>query len=75
MHADATIYMGELAAGRKLTFATAPERHLFVYVTAGGLAVNDAALDVHDQGRITGEEELRFAAREAASFVVIDVPA
>lgn len=75
MHADATVYTGELAAGRELAYPTAPERHLFVYVTAGALAVNDAALDVHDQGRIAGEEELRFAAREDASFVLIDVPA
>ncbi len=74
MHADATIYAGELAAGRELAFATAPARHLFVYVTAGALTVNDAPLDVHDQARVSGEDELNFVAREDASFVLIDVP-
>lgn len=72
--ADATIYRSDCDPGRALTFETTAGRHVFIYVTAGALSVNEQPLETHAQARIDIEEPLRIEAREGAEFVLIDGP-
>ena len=74
-HADATIYMSDLEAGRYVDFKTDPSRRVFVYVTRGDLGVGDERLSTKDQARIQMDGNLKIEAYEDASFILIDAPA
>ena len=73
-HTDATIYRADLEAGQELTFQRTAGRRIFLYLTAGQLAVNGEALDAKDQARIDTEEPLRLHAGRDADFILIDGP-
>jgi redox-sensitive bicupin YhaK (pirin superfamily) len=73
-HTDATIYRSQLAAGRQLAHATAADRKLFIYLTAGTLQVNGETLTEKDQARLDGVDKLTLAAGKDADFILIDVP-
>jgi redox-sensitive bicupin YhaK (pirin superfamily) len=73
VHSDSTIYLGKLAAGKTIEYAPGASRGVFVYVTAGSVAINDKVVETNDQARIRSEEKLMLEALEAASFVLIDV--
>ncbi len=72
--ADATVYRCHLEAGKKLVFKTGKGRKIFVYVTAGGLWIGKKLLEKNCQARIENEETLAFAAKQAADFVLADLP-
>jgi len=74
MHTDATIYMADFDAGHATDYDLADGRGAFIYVTEGGLRVNDARLAAKEQARIKGERRLQLAADDQASFILIDVP-
>jgi len=73
-HTAATIYRCELEADREVTHPVAGNRRLFVYVIAGTLEINGTAVAKEDQARIDSGEPLAIRAREAAEFILIDVP-
>jgi redox-sensitive bicupin YhaK (pirin superfamily) len=75
MHADATIYVADLDAGRTIEFNTDQSRCIFVYLTAGDMEINGERLRSNDQARITGESSLRLKAHDTTSLVLIDAPA
>jgi redox-sensitive bicupin YhaK (pirin superfamily) len=74
VHADATVYMADFDAGHATDYELPNGRGAFLYVTEGGLQVNDAKLAAKEQARIEGERRLRLAADDRASFILIDVP-
>lgn len=73
-HTDATIYRAALDAGESVGFSPGETRRVFVYVTSGELAVNRTTLSPGDRARIDEVPELSFKARQAAEFILIDVP-
>jgi redox-sensitive bicupin YhaK (pirin superfamily) len=74
MNTDAAIYMADFGSGSATDYELADGRGAFVYVTEGGLRVNDARLAAKEQARIAGERRLSLSADEKASFILIDVP-
>jgi len=73
-HTDATVYLGALEAHRSVTHEINGARRVFVYLTEGELAVDDARLATKDQGRIDAEAPLTLTAHTDTRFVLIDVP-
>jgi len=73
-HTGASIYTSDLDEGKGIEFETNDSRRIFVYVTEGNLAVNDARLSAKDQARIDLESSLNLKADGSTSFILIDVP-
>jgi redox-sensitive bicupin YhaK (pirin superfamily) len=73
MNSPATLYGCLLEPGHDLPFK-APGHGLFVYITSGGLRVNETMLGEGDQMRCVAHENLTFAADVECRFVLIDMP-
>lgn len=73
IQADATIYLGELEAGKELTHHLKKGRGLFIYITEGSLVVNGTHLVVGDQARITEEETVQIVSENDAKIIALDV--
>ncbi|HEY3296661.1 MAG TPA: pirin family protein [bacterium] len=72
MHADATIYQGNLKEGRKLDYDTDPARRVFIYVTTGNLSVNTVSFLKGDQARVKSESKLTLEGVADTDFMLID---
>lgn len=72
--ADATIYRADLDPGMKLNFKSGHDRCAFIYLTKGGLSLNDLLMAETDQARIENGEDLEILAHIASSMILIDVP-
>jgi quercetin 2,3-dioxygenase len=75
LHADAAIFKGALDAERSLEYTVKRDRRIFVYLSAGEMAVGEARLQTGDQARVSDEQRLTFSAATPADFILIDVPA
>ena len=73
-HTDATIYRCDLEQGNRITYASAPHRRIFIYLTKGRLSANGRSLAEKDQARIEKEGSLVLEAGMDAELVLIDVP-
>jgi len=73
-HTYATIYRCDLEVRKKLEHKVIDSRRVFIYLTAGSLAVNDKRLEANDQARIDLETDMELIAYGDCSFVLIDVP-
>ncbi len=74
MNTNATIFMGECESNTKLIHALDVSRGAFIYITEGTLEINGIEFSDHDQARIQDEDDINIAAKEKASFILIDVP-
>jgi redox-sensitive bicupin YhaK (pirin superfamily) len=75
MHADATIYQGNLQEGKRLEFKTDPARRVFLYVTQGNLKLDTVSFLKGDQARVRDEAILALDAVVDTNFVLIDAGA
>jgi hypothetical protein len=73
-HADASVYMADLDAGRELHLDADPSRSIFVYVTSGQIMFDGQRLGPKDQGRVDPEGPLQLLAESDTGLVLIDVP-
>jgi quercetin 2,3-dioxygenase len=88
IHHDATIYTSVLAPGQNITHQLAKDqiaegRRAYIFVVSGALDFNGEILQAGDQGRVTGEREIRLAgapgtgsnvAGHSADFLLLDLP-
>ncbi len=74
INADASIYRCALVKGGKVRHKTDEKRRLLLYVTAGEVLVNGAALPQESQARIGGEKNIEIVAGKDSEFVLIDAP-
>ena len=70
---DASLLLGRLAKGDRLRHVLAPDRHAWVHVTAGTVAVNGSELTAGDSGGLSVEPAVELEARESAEALVFDL--
>ena len=73
IHSNATIFLSELDAGKEVSHSLDSGNGAFLYVTTGEISVNGEALQKNDQIRISGGSELKISAKQASSFILVDV--
>jgi redox-sensitive bicupin YhaK (pirin superfamily) len=71
---DATVYVSSLKRGQRLTHAARPNRHAYLFVTAGQLVVNGQIVNAGDQLRAKDEIELKIDANDDAELILLDLP-
>jgi hypothetical protein len=74
IHQDATFYLASLEPGQALTHALGAGRRAYLFVIEGGLRANGKEMNAGDYAKISEEKGLEFGAREAAEFLLIDLP-
>jgi redox-sensitive bicupin YhaK (pirin superfamily) len=75
IHQDMTIFLSELEAGEKLTFAQEEGRKIYVFCMEGELVLNkDFKLNRRDAARITDLTDLTIHSENDAFFMLMDLP-
>lgn len=73
LHQDATMSAAILEPGERLLHRLAPERHAWVQVARGAIALNDYALTAGDGAATDGESELTLEGHQMAEILIIDL--
>lgn len=73
IHQDAYVYSGLLDPGYKLSFSMEQQRHAWVHVTEGNLAINGRRLKTGDGAGISGESTLHLSSSDRGRFLLIDL--
>ncbi|WP_141500607.1 pirin family protein [Paenibacillus luteus] len=71
---DMTIYLSKLEQGKQLEYEGKPGRKQFIYVIEGKLLVHGETLATGDTAQIEAADLLAFDAKEAAFFMLVDLP-
>lgn len=71
---DATILVADLRAGQEVSHRSRAGRKAYLFVIAGGLAINGTPLEMGDQARIADESALTIQGREDSELIVLDLP-
>jgi redox-sensitive bicupin YhaK (pirin superfamily) len=71
---DATIYVSHLNARKKASHNLAAQRHAYLFVIDGGVALNGQPLSAGDQARVKGESRLELSAAADAELLLLDLP-
>ena len=71
---DASIYVSSLERGHEVEHASAPGRHAYFFVIAGGVELNGQPLAAGDQARIADETSLKIRATTDAELILLDLP-
>lgn len=71
---DATIYVSALKRGERLTHTAKPNRHAYLFVTKGQLAVNGQVVNTGDQLRAKDQTQLTIDANDDAELILLDLP-
>jgi redox-sensitive bicupin YhaK (pirin superfamily) len=74
VHQDVQLYLGELEAGRELSYSAAKGRGLWLQLVAGAVTVNGQSLAAGDGLKVTDEAAVKVAASAAAEFLLFDLP-
>lgn len=69
---DGRVLGATLKAGEQTTYASTPERHLYLVPALGSVEVNGVRLDARDGAAVTGEREITVRALEDAEVVLVD---
>ena len=73
IHQDASIYLGELEAGKEVTHTLAPGRHAWLQVLRGNVTVNGQALKTSDGAAVSEEKELTLKTATGAEVMLFDL--
>jgi redox-sensitive bicupin YhaK (pirin superfamily) len=73
IHQDAALYATLLEPGATLTHALAPDRHAWLQVARGALAMNGTVLAEGDGAAVNGETKLDVRAESAAEALLFDL--
>ncbi|HKS81538.1 MAG TPA: pirin family protein [Candidatus Acidoferrales bacterium] len=70
---DVNLYISRLVKGKEVKHALEAERHAWVQVARGEVAVNGKLLKAGDGAAISDEKEVRVEAREASEVLLFDL--
>jgi quercetin 2,3-dioxygenase len=73
IHQDAEVHVAELEPGEEAMFPLLPDRHAWVQVARGDVAVNGQALAAGDGLAASGEERIAAKARTPATLLLFDL--
>jgi hypothetical protein len=72
IRSDARVLAAKLNAGQSVTYATEPERHLYLVAPSGRLKVNGHEAQARDGVAVTGETAVTIEALDDAEVVMVD---
>ncbi len=73
IHQEATVYASILEAGNDLSYAIPPERHVYLQLISGSIAVNEQPLVAGDGAAINLENHLNIKSSEQTEFLLFDL--
>jgi redox-sensitive bicupin YhaK (pirin superfamily) len=73
IHQDARIYLATLDAGRLVEVELPSNRHAWLQVLRGGVALNSQAMDTSDGAAVSGESRLTIDATSDAEIMLFDL--
>lgn len=73
IHQDANIYSALLDEGRELVQPLGSNRHAWLQVAAGSVALNELNLKQGDGVAVTQESSIKIAARESSEILLFDL--
>jgi redox-sensitive bicupin YhaK (pirin superfamily) len=73
IHQDANLFIARLGEGQEAKVDLQADRHAWVQVARGGVAVNGRDLRAGDGAAISKEEEVRVKAKEASEVLLFDL--
>jgi len=73
IHQDANLYIARLDKGGEANHALEKGRHAWLQVARGSVNANGTELKAGDGAAISGESEVRVAAKEAAEVLLFDL--
>lgn len=73
VHQDVSVYASVLAPGQEVVHQLAPNRHAWIQVARGAVALNGENLDQGDGAATSGEEKIGVNAREPAEILLFDL--
>jgi redox-sensitive bicupin YhaK (pirin superfamily) len=73
IHQDADVYAAALDRGQSITHELAPERHAWLQVATGALALNGRELQAGDGAAVSDVPSLEIVGRAAAEIVLFDL--
>ena len=74
LHQDVRIFVGELDAGKSVSYSAAENRGLWLQMVRGTVTVAGSELKAGDGAQFTQETLLRIEAKEDAEFLLFDLP-
>jgi redox-sensitive bicupin YhaK (pirin superfamily) len=73
IHQDARIFLASLEEGSRVRHDLAPDRHAWLQVLRGAVALNGLTLHTSDGAAISGETALEIAGSESAEVMLFDL--
>lgn len=73
IHQNALVYLGRFSEAKEIHLPLTANRHAWIQLTQGSLAVNGIALKKGDGASVSGEKELRFKASPNTEFLLFDL--
>jgi redox-sensitive bicupin YhaK (pirin superfamily) len=73
IHQDADLWLGKLDAGQKLTHSLGADRHAWLHVAEGELALNGKTLGAGDAVALDEKSELQLAATKPSQVLLFDM--
>ncbi len=73
IHQDATLYLGNIAAGREVNYKPAAGRYLWLQMIAGELTVNDTPARSGDGVALSGEGSVTIHSNQPSRFLLFDL--
>ena len=69
----ARVHASVLAPGERLAHLLAPDRHAWLHLVSGALALNSVALEGGDGAAVTGEAALTVEATASSELLLFDL--
>jgi redox-sensitive bicupin YhaK (pirin superfamily) len=73
IHQDTSLFAAILAPGEEVVYTLAPERHAWIQVAHGAVALNEQRLEQSDGAALSDESSLRIVGLEAAEVLLFDL--
>jgi hypothetical protein len=74
IHQDARIYLAKLDSGKQLVHELAGDRHAWLQVLRGDVALNGEELKTSDGAAVSDEQSLEIVAAGPAEIMLFDLP-
>jgi redox-sensitive bicupin YhaK (pirin superfamily) len=73
IHQDARVYLGAIEAGKSQSQPIGPDRHAWIQVVRGSIALGGTVLHAGDGAAVSGESSLGIEALQDAEFMLFDL--
>lgn len=74
IHQDATLCVAELDEGSSVDLAANRDRHIYLHIARGTVALGGEVLEAGDAVTFTGPADAHITARESAQLLLFDLP-